>query len=139
MFSAVRPDWETPPELYASLAKRFGPFDLDAAATAANAKCPRFLSPEVDGRNPSLWFGRVWCNPPYGRGIKDWILTAARAVLLPPTLSATLLLPARTDTRWFHDALKAGAKAHFLQGRVKFVGAKSGAPFPSLVLHFAKP
>ena len=74
----------------------------------------------------------VWLNPPYGRQIGRWVAKAAEEARKPGT-TVVLLVPARTDTRWFHDYLYGNADLRFVRGRLKFGGAKSGAPFPSLV------
>ena len=122
----------------ARLAARWGPFDLDPCATAENAKAPRFYTRADDGlRRP--WTGRVFCNPPYGRAIAAWVAKAREAATTTADL-VVLLVPARTDTRWCHEHV-AHAEVEFLPGRVRFVGAKAGAPFPSAVVVFrnAKP
>src|SRR5262249_39145220 len=109
------------------------PFDLDPCATAANAKAPRFYTRDDDGlRQP--WTGRVFCNPPYGRVIAEWVAKAKAAAATTAEL-VVLLVPARTDTRWWHEHV-ADAEGGFLPGRVRFVEAKSGAPFPSAVVVF---
>jgi phage N-6-adenine-methyltransferase len=86
--------------VFDELARRFGPFDLDVCATAENAKCPRFFSPEQDGLQ-QRWDGRCWMNPPYGRKIGVWVRKAWESALAGATV--VCLLPARTDTRWWHD------------------------------------
>ena len=137
-FSSRSCEWATPPELVARLAARWGPFDLDPCATAENAKAPRFYTRADDGlRRP--WTGRVFCNPPYGRAIAAWVAKAREAATTTADL-VVLLVPARTDTRWWHEHV-AHAEVEFLPGRVRFVGAKAGAPFPSAVVVFrnAKP
>jgi site-specific DNA-methyltransferase (adenine-specific) len=73
----------------------------------------------------------VWCNPPYGRGIKDWVLKASQHHDL-----VVMLLPARTDTRWFYDLVLPNATVTFVRGRIKFGTSNAGAPFPSMVVEF---
>lgn len=129
-FKSERADWGTPPDLFARLNDIYS-FDLDAAATAANALCAAYYTPETDGLAQS-WAGRrVWCNPPYGRKIGLWIqkavAEAAHAKLI------VMLAPARTDTLWWHAALPT-ARPVYLKGRLRFVGASSSAPFPSALL-----
>lgn len=85
---------------------------------------------------------RVWCNPPYGRGLYDWIQRGDEAVRLGESDVVVWLLPARTDTRWFHDFFwddaahepRPGIEIRLRKGRVKFGRAKSGAPFPTMVV-----
>lgn len=125
LFSAQRDRWATPADLYAALDAEFG-FDLDP--------CP--LDGTGDGLAPLFcaWRGRrVFCNPPYGPGIGEWLKRGLEATV------AVFLLPARTDTRWFHDlVLPCAVEIRFLRGRLKFGDAKSGAPFPSMVVVFQR-
>ena len=133
MFSSKRDDWETPWELYRRLDEEFG-FTLDACATPENAKCKRFFAPADDGL-AQAWTGVVWCNPPYGREIGKWVAKAYEASRGGENATVVCLLPARTDTAWWHDYCAKG-EVRFLRGRVKFVGAKSSAPFPSSIVIF---
>lgn len=121
MFSADSPHWATPAALYDALHAEFG-FTLDP--------CP--LGGGKDGLSRS-WAGeRVYCNPPYGRGIGEWLSKGAEADL------AVFLLPSRTDTKWFHEFAPLAADVRFLKGRLRFGTATTGAPFPSVVLVFRK-
>jgi phage N-6-adenine-methyltransferase len=131
LFTSNRGDWATPVEVYDELDREFS-FDLDVCATAANAKCPAFFSPEVDGLQ-QLWRGVCWMNPPYGGAIGLWMAKAYLSSLQGATV--VCLVPARTDTRWWHEWAMRG-EIRFLQGRVRFVGALSSAPFPSAVIVF---
>lgn len=76
----------------------------------------------------------MWLNPPYGRTIGAWIRKAYEEAQKPDTLVA-MLLPARTDTAWFHDYCVKG-EIEFLRGRLKFGGSKNSAPFPSMIVVF---
>jgi len=117
LFSSASVHWSTPHDLYAALDAEFH-FTLDP--------CP--LAGDEDGLMRS-WVGqRVYCNPPYGRGVGDWLAKAREADL------AVFLLPARTDTKWWHDYAMRADEIRFLRGRLKFGDAKAGAPFPSVVL-----
>ncbi|MEY8340159.1 phage N-6-adenine-methyltransferase [Adlercreutzia muris] len=130
-YSSERHDWETPQDFFDALNDEFG-FDLDAAASAENAKCREFFDEEADGLS-SDWGGRtVWCNPPYGRQIGRWVAKAAAEARKPGT-TVVLLVPARTDTRWFHDHLYGKAELRFVRGRLRFGGSDWNAPFPSMV------
>lgn len=133
MFTSARDDWRTPPKVFDPLNAEFG-FTLDAAATADNALLERYCSPEDSGLLNS-WVGeRVWCNPPYGSGLAAWVAKLASG----EADVAVGFIPARTDTRYFHDLILVKAEIRFLRGRVKFVGAKSSAPFPSMICVWRK-
>lgn len=129
LFSSAKDDWETPAWLFGLLDAEFN-FTLDAAANPANTKCARYWTQEDDGL-AQPWEGQVWCNPPYSRGVGVWIAKAAAEAAKGATV--VLLLPARTDTRWFHDHVLGTAEVRLVKGRLKFGGAESAAPFPSMV------
>jgi phage N-6-adenine-methyltransferase len=135
-YSAKRPDWATPPELFAKWDAEFG-FTLDAAALPHNAKCARYFTPDDDGLAQSWGTETVWVNPPYGAQIAAWMRKAWQSSKYGATV--VLLVPARTDTRWWHDHAMKG-EIRFLRGRIKFVGATASAPFPcALVIFRAQP
>lgn len=135
-YSTERQDWETPPEVFADLDAEFG-FTLDVCATAANAKCPRFFSPADDGLWQD-WSGEVcWMNPPYGREIGRWVAKAATEARRGAIVVG--LLPASTDTAWFHDHIYGEAEIRFVRGRVRFVGGSYNAPFPSMIVVWGGP
>ena len=129
---SVTDDWATPNDLFAKLDERYN-FTLDVAASATNAKCKNHFTQEQNGLEQE-WNGVVWCNPPYGRGIKDWVRKAYESHLSNGA-TVVLLLPARTDTAWFHDYALKG-KVEFLRGRLKFGNSKTAAPFPSILVRF---
>jgi len=131
LFSSNRNDWETPLELFRLLDNEFG-FELDVCATRENAKCVAFFSPEVDGLKQQ-WRGICWMNPPYGTVIGDWMAKAYLSSLEGATV--VCLVPARTDTRWWHDFAMRG-EIRFLKGRVCFGDGKNPAPFPSAIVIF---
>ena len=124
-------EWETP-RLYFEMLDRIYKFDLDVCATKENAKCKRFFTKEQDGLKQK-WDGTCWMNPPYGREIGAWVRKAYESSLEGATV--VCLLPARTDTAWWHDYAMKG-KITFLRGRLKFGGSKNSAPFPSAVVVF---
>ena len=134
-YSSRRPDWATPPELFATLDAEFA-FTLDAAASPANAKVATFYSEADDGLTKP-WNGTVWVNPPYGRGIGSWIEKAIRSTQAGATV--VMLVPARTDSVWFQQLLAHADEVRFLAGRVTFVGASEPAPFPSAVVVLRPP
>ena len=132
LYSSKTDMWETPQDLFDELDKEFH-FDLDVCATQENAKCNRYYTPEQDGLSKP-WDGTCWCNPPYGRGIGQWVRRALFASFGGATV--VMLLPARTDTKWFHDYIYKRAEIRFLKGRLKFGNSKNSAPFPSMVVIF---
>ncbi|MCP4527503.1 MAG: adenine methyltransferase [Aestuariibacter sp.] len=130
-FSSEKTDWETPDELFGYWNQRFS-FLTDVCATKENTKCNSWWSPKDNGLNRDWsWHGPCWMNPPYGREIGEWVqkaaLEAAEGCL------TVALLPARTDTKWFHDWVLPYAHIVWLKGRVRFKGAKHSAPFPSMI------
>jgi DNA polymerase-1 len=129
-------EWATPQDLFDALSARFGPFTLDACATADNAKCAAYFTRSDDGLSQP-WTGRVWCNPPYGRGIGLWLKKALESVRDRSAELVVCLVPARTDTKWWHDYAAEG-EVEFLKGRIHFNGAASGAPFPSALVVFRR-
>lgn len=134
MFSSKTDLWETPQDLFDKLNNEFQ-FTLDVCATPENAKCDKFYTKEQDGlKHP--WKGTVWCNPPHGRGIGQWVRRALFASVSGSTV--VMLLPARTDTKWFHDYIykRNNVEIRFIRGRLKFGGSKNSAPFPSMVVVF---
>lgn len=133
LFSSRSCEWATPPDLFADLHREFG-FTLHACATADNAKCSRYFTPETDGL-AQRWEGVVWCNPPYGRALGRWIAKAWEAAQAGDAEVVVCLVPARVDTAWWHDYC-ARAEVRFLRGRLRFGGAESGAPFPSAIVVF---
>ena len=129
MFTSRSDEWETPEAFFRALDAEFH-FDLDTCAAAENAKCAKYIDRARDGlRTP--WEGVCWCNPPYGREIGKWVHKAENEAARGCTV--VLLLPARTDTRWFHDCLYGKAELRFVRGRLKFGAAKNSAPFPSMI------
>ncbi len=131
LFSSKTDEWATPQEVFDRLNEEFH-FTLDPCATAENAKCARFFTRAQDGLQQP-WVGVVFMNPPYGREIGKWVRKAFESSLEGATV--VCLLPARTDTTWFHDYCLRG-EVRFIRGRLKFGGAKVNAPFPSMVVVF---
>lgn len=132
-------EWTTPDLLYRTLAVEFG-FTLDVAASDENHKCERYFTATQDGLAQS-WTGSVWCNPPYGRVIAQWVAKAYAESLAGATV--VMLIPSRTDTGWWHDYVIGGdAEVRFLKGRINFSdrdGKQGRAPFPSVVVIFRPP
>ena len=132
MFSSKTDLWSTPQDFFDTLDDEFH-FTLDACALPENAKCRNYYTPEDDGLIQP-WYGTVWCNPPYGRTISHWVEKAARSS--DDGATVVMLLPARTDTRWFQNYIYHRAEVRFIAGRLKFGDSKNSAPFPSMIAIF---
>ncbi|MNV80605.1 DNA N-6-adenine-methyltransferase (Dam) [compost metagenome] len=130
MFSSKTDLHATPMDFFQELNNEFA-FETDVCALPSNAKCTRFYTPEMDGLAQE-WRGVCWMNPPYGRTIGEWVKKAYASSQRGATVVA--LLPARTDTKWFHDYVYGKAETRFVRGRLKFGEAKNSAPFPSVVV-----
>lgn len=132
MFTSSTPEWSTPLQLFNELNEEFD-FKLDVCATKENAKCSNYFTEEDDGlKQPWGGYGWKWMNPPYGREIGLWVKRASEY------RGTVCLLPARTDTRWFHDYIynKSNVEIRFIKGRIKFGDSKNSAPFPSMIVIF---
>ena len=132
MFSSVRMDWATPQAVFDKLDAEFH-FTLDCCASKENAKCDRFFDEAADGLAQSWAGDRVFMNPPYGRAIGKWMAKAHSEAIAGALV--VCLVPARTDTAWWHDYAMQG-EIRFLRGRIRFVGAEANAPFPSAIVIF---
>ena len=136
MFSSNKNYWETPQRFFEKLNREFN-FELDVASTSDNAKCERYFTELENGLEQS-WRGNVFCNPPYGREIGDWVKKAYDESLVNTNGVIVLLIPARTDTRYWHDYIfNKASEIRFLKGRIKFElngVPKQSAPFPSAVI-----
>lgn len=132
-----RQDWRTPPEFFRRLHEEFQ-FTLDGASDGTNGLLPRAAvatSPLADS-----WAGeRVFCNPPWSN-IAPFIELAAGADL------AVLLVPARTNSRWFNRAIELGTKVRYFMPRVRFINPATGthrtaggSPVDCVLLIFGKP
>jgi phage N-6-adenine-methyltransferase len=130
MFSSATDLWSTPQEYFDSVSKEFQ-FTLDVCALPENTKCQKFFSPEDDGLLQQ-WEGVCWMNPPYGRVIGKWVQKAYKSAKAGAVVVG--LLPARTDTKWFHDYIYGKAEIRFIRGRLKFGGCANSAPFPNMLV-----
>jgi site-specific DNA-methyltransferase (adenine-specific) len=137
MFSSKDDKWSTPQDFYDELNAEFG-FTLDPCADEFNHKCNKYYTEEDDGLLQD-WEGEiVFCNPPYGKAIKDWVRKAYIEGCKPNT-TVVMLIPARTDTIYFHKYIYHKAEIRFLKGRLKFGNSKNSAPFPSMVVIYRGP
>ena len=133
MFSSATPEWETPREFFDALDAEFH-FTLDPCSTDENAKCAKHYTKAENGLAQDWTGERVFCNPPYGREMPKWIAKCAEHGMGGGI--AVMLIPARTDTRAFHEYIYHKAEIRFIKGRLRFGGAKNSAPFPSMVVIF---
>lgn len=124
--------WATPQKVFDELDAIYGPFDMDVCADASNAKCAVYFDKAADGLRQT-WTGKCWMNPPYGREIGKWMAKAYESSQAGATV--VCLVPARTDTKWWHDYAMKGHVV-FYRGRLKFGDAKNSAPFPSAYVVF---
>ena len=132
-FSSKTNEWATPQDFFDKLDAEFG-FTLDPCATHANAKCVQYFIEAQDGLAQNWSSHTVFVNPPYGRAIRKWIEKAYNASRLGATV--VMLIPARTDTKAWHDFIFGKAEIRFIRGRLKFGDSNNSAPFPSAVVIF---
>ena len=130
MFSSATDEWSTPQDFFDKLNDEFS-FTLDPCANDTNYKCKKYFTKTKNGLLQNWDDEIVFCNPPYGREIGKWVKKAAES-----KATVVMLLPARTDTKWFHDYIYEKAEIRFIKGRLKFGGAQNSAPFPSMVVIF---
>lgn len=136
MFSSKDMTWETPINLFNLLNDEFN-FTLDPCCEKETAKCVKYFTPESNGLIQDWSNDIVFVNPPYGREIGSWVKKSSES-----NATVVMLIPARTDTRWFHDYIYHKAEIRFMKGRVKFLQQgieKDAAPFPTMIVIFKKP
>ena len=134
MFSSKTDLWSTPNDFFDKLNDEFH-FTLDPCSTHENAKCYKHFTEEENGLLQDWSNEVVFCNPPYGRQIKHWVKKAYEESQKDNT-KVVMLIPARTDTIYFHEYIYHKAEIRFIKGRLKFGNAKNSAPFPSMVVIF---
>lgn len=153
--SSATCQWDTPPKLVAAMAPVF-PWSLDVCASGPNVCKNHYFLPEMDGLKMP-WFGLCWMNPPYGTQILEWVKTAwFYGSQIKAGITVVSLLPARTDTVWWHATVPSASQVVFIRGRLTFgsdaywawrweqptvngkpnslygqYGKKQSAPFPS--------
>ena len=133
LFSSNSDEWSTPQTIFDALDAEFD-FNLDPCATESNHKCKTFYTAEIDGLKQKWGGYRVFCNPPYSN-IAAWVEKAFRETRNDNTL-VVLLIPSRTDTKYFHDYIYQRAEIRFVKGRLRFGDSKNSAPFPSMIVIF---
>jgi len=134
VFSSKSMEWPTPRSLFEKLDKEHK-FNLDPCAQSHNALCPKYFTPEDDGLIQDWQGHNAFVNPPYGRAVGHWVKKCYEETRKDNT-TAVLLIPSRTDTRYWHDYVMKANEIHFIKGRVKFGGGAYAAPFPSAVIVF---
>jgi site-specific DNA-methyltransferase (adenine-specific) len=137
-FSCQTDQWETPQDFFDQLDNEFH-FTLDPCADETNHKCERYFTKEQDGLKQD-WSGEiVFCNPPYGRKVGQWVQKCFEEVYKGNCKCAVLLLFANTDTKWFHDWIYHKAEIRFVKGRLKFGVGRVNSPKPSMVVIYRSP
>ena len=137
MFSSKTDEWATPQDFFDKLNDEFH-FTLDPCADEFNHKCQKYFTEQQNGLIQD-WSGEtVFCNPPYGRETQHWVQKCFSEVYSGNCPCAVMLIPARTDTRWFHKYIYKKAEIRFIKGRLKFGDSENAAPFPSMVVVFKK-
>ena len=135
LYTSNSDEWETPQDFFDRLNDEFH-FTLDPCSTDENAKCAKHYTKEQDGLSQD-WTGEtVFCNPPYGREQVKWVRNCYEHFIGGGT--AVLLIPARTDTKVFHEYIYGKAEIRFVKGRLHFNGSKWNAPFPSMIVIYKK-
>ena len=137
-FSSKSNEWETPKEVFDTLNKEFN-FTLDPCCTEETAKCDKFYTISENGLKQDWSKDTVFVNPPYGREISDWVKKSYEEYLKGATV--VMLIPARTDTKYYHDYIFNKAEIRFIKGRIKFLQngeIGQSAPFPSAIIVFSK-
>lgn len=132
LFSSEKTEWETPQDFFDELDSEFH-FTLDPCASEKNHKCDKYYTKQENGLLQDWGGETVFCNPPYGRDIKQWVEKCCFESV-KNKITVVMLIHARTDTRWFHDFVYQKAELRFVKGRLKFGGAKNSAPFPSMIV-----
>lgn len=144
LFTSTTDEWPTPQDLFDTLNDEFR-FDLDPCADATNAKCERFYTRDDDGLDQD-WTGTVFMNPPYGREMSRWVTKAREESEKGATV--VCLIPARTDTAYWHEHVMQADEVRFIRRRLHFANDRHtqrkaegkasahNAPFPSVVVVF---
>lgn len=130
LFTSNTDLWSTPQDLFDKLNDEFH-FTLDPCSTHENAKCKKHYTIKDNGLIQDWSNDIVFMNPPYGRSIFNWVKKAYESNTL-----VVALLPARTDTKWFHEYIYGKCEIRFIRGRLKFGNSLNSAPFPSMIVIF---
>ena len=132
LFTSNTNEWATPIKFFEDLNKEFN-FTLDPCATDENAKCRKYFTEKENGLIQD-WHGEVvFCNPPYGRELPQWVKKCYEEHI-KHGITVVMLIPARTDTSYFHEYIYGKSEIRFIRGRLKFNDCKQSAPFPSMLV-----
>lgn len=134
MFSSQTDLWATPQYFFNKLNEEFK-FTLDPCSNGVNNKCAKFFTAEENGLLQDWQGSAVFMNPPYGRVIGEWVKKAYQEGLKEGTI-VVALIPARTDTKYWHEYVMNAREIRFVKGRIKFGDSNNSAPFPSAVVIF---
>lgn len=132
MFTSNSIEWGTPQKLFDELNAEFH-FTLDPCANEENHKCDKYFTKEDDGLSKSWEREVVFCNPPYGRALNKWVEKCYEEHI-KHNITVVMLIPARTDTSYFHDYIYHNSEIRFIRGRLKFNDGNNPAPFPSMIV-----
>lgn len=137
MFSSKEEKWQTPDDVFNKLNEEFN-FTLDPCCQHDSAKCQKYYTPVENGLIQSWENEIVFVNPPYGRELKKWVKKSHDEVIENGS-TVVMLIPARTDTSYFHDYIYNKFEIRFLRGRIKFVNPETkkqgdSAPFPTMIV-----
>lgn len=130
IFSRKTDEWETPQEFFEKLDSEFN-FEIDVCATSENSKCSSFIGKDDDGLSLEWQGHRCWMNPPYSQ-VAKWMKKAHEESQKGSTV--VCLVPARTDTKWFHDFVIGKAEVRFIKGRLRFGSSQYNATFPNMLV-----
>lgn len=133
LFSSNSDEWATPQDIFDQLNQEFQ-FTLDPCATNENHKCEWYYTKAQDGLTKNWKGHRVFCNPPYSQ-IAEWTEKCYREGCKDNTV-VVLLIPSRTDTKYFHNFIYNRTEIRFIKGRLRFGDATENAPFPSMIVIF---
>ena len=132
--------WNSPPHIIENIKVRYGKIDLDAATDVSNPVGADAIHTEHTDGLKRNWWGLTYVNPPYGRGLLNWVKKAIEEFESERCHTIIMLLPSRTDTRWFHLLLEYKyARIEFIKGRLRYGEGKDNAPFPSILVTIQKP
>ena len=139
LFTSNKADWNTPERIKNILFRVWhcGPI-LDPCWNNTSI-IPAAVTYDINKGQDGLkepWLHKTFCNPPYSKEIIKWVNKAINEWDSYEENDSILLLPARPDTRWMHICFEKASAICFLIGRLKFLGAKSSAPFPSCLIYF---
>ena len=134
LMSSDTVEWYTPPFVVAAVEQTLGHIDLDPCADPARSIPASSHFTEAENGLGQRWDGRVYMNPPYGRTIISWTTKLRDELQRGWVTEAVALLPARVDTRWWHEL--APEYVCFIRGRIQFSGYEQSAPFPSAAAYF---